>query len=158
MQLTNDSITISHLTWAMGTKGPAKRVLISVGSKSSHLSQAWDRPEEMIKMALSLLEKEMKLSPNYPTDVLYVARERWGIRTHVVFDIFNTVYDPDAAHLEGQNDLPVIGVFFTRGDAVTVSDAGLPVANRVNKEIRDIHDLEGPKAASHGQMKGSSIR
>ena len=86
----------------------------------------------------------MKLSPNYPTDVLYVARERWGIRTHVVFDIFNTVYDPDAAHLEGQNDLPVIGVFFTRGDAVTVSDAGLPVANRVNKEIRDIHDLEGP--------------
>ena len=130
----------------MGTESPAKRVLISVGSKSSYILEAWDQPEKMIKMTLGLLDKEMMLSPTYSTDVLYVARERWGPRTHIVFDIFNVAYDPDSAHLEGRNDLPVITVFFTREEDVTVSTAGMPIANHVNKEIRDIHDLTGPKS------------
>jgi hypothetical protein len=130
----------------METKGPAKRVLISIGSQSSYLPEAWDQPEKMIKITLVLLEKEMMLSPNYPADVLYVARERWGPRTHIVFDIFNVAYDPDMAHIEGQNDLSVIAVFFTRKEDVTVSNAGMPVANHVNKEVRDIHDLTGPKS------------
>ncbi|KND87661.1 hypothetical protein TOPH_07692 [Tolypocladium ophioglossoides CBS 100239] len=84
----------------------------------------------------------MALSPS-PADVLFVARERWGPRTHIVFDIFNLDYDPDVAHIEGRNDLSVITIFFTRGTDMVVSDAGMPVANAVNKGIRDIHDLEG---------------
>ncbi len=127
----------------METETPAKRVLVSVGSKSSYLSEAWDQPEKMIRITLGLLKEAMMLSPNYLTDVLYVARERWGPRTHIVFDIFNVAYDPDMAHVEGQNDLPVITVFFTREEDVTVSNAGMPIANHVNKEIRDIHDLTG---------------
>jgi hypothetical protein len=126
----------------MGEEKSPKRVLISVGSKSSYLSEAWDQPEEMIQTSLRILLEKKALSPS-PADVLYVAKERWGPRTHIVFDIFNHDYDPDVAHIEGRNDLPVITIFFTRGTDVVVSDAGMPVANAVNKGIRDIHDLEG---------------
>lgn len=54
--------------------------------------------------------------------------------------------DPDIAHIEGQNDLPVISVLFTRRENVKISNAGTPVANLVSKAIRDIHDLEGPNS------------
>jgi len=127
----------------METESPARRVFISVGSKSSYLSRAYDQPIEMITLSLELLKERMGFSADYDRDVLYVARERSGIRTHIVFDIFNVGYDSSTAHIEGENDLPVISIFFTRGEEVTVDEAAMPVANSVNKEIRDIHDLEG---------------
>lgn len=126
----------------MEAKSAPKRVLVSVGSKSSYLSRAYDQPTEMITVSLQILKERMSISADYDRDVLLVARERSGVRTHLVFDIFNVKYDSTAAHIEGKI-LPVISIFFTRGEEVTVSDAAKRHANSVNKYIRDIHDLEG---------------
>lgn len=127
----------------METKSSAKRVCISVGSMSSHLSRAYDQPIEMITLSLELLKERMGLLADHDRDVLYVARERSGIRTHIIFDLFNVGYESSTAHIKGKNDLPVISIFCTRGEEVTVGEAVVLVANSVNKQIRDIHDLEG---------------
>jgi hypothetical protein len=97
----------------------------------------------MITISLELLKERMGFSADYDWDVLYVARERSGIQTHIVFDIFNIGYEPNMAHIKGKNDLPVISIFFTRGEEVTVGEVVMPVVNSVNKQIQDIHDLEG---------------
>jgi len=126
----------------MEAKSP-KRIFVSIGSKSLYLPEAYDHPAKMITKSLELLEEKLGISANYDRDVLYVARETSGIRTHIVFDIFNTGHKSDTARIKRENDLEVISIFFTRGEEVAVDEAAMPVANSVNQEVRDIHDLEG---------------
>lgn len=127
-----------------GERSP-KRVVIAVSRKSPHWAKAWVFGEELIALALRLMEEKHIISPNItpndPDAVRLLATERWDIRTYIVFDVFHGTYDPDTAHLPGENDLPVISVFLGQKESAGV--AGRPMANKVNSDIRALHNSTG---------------
>ncbi|KID94941.1 hypothetical protein MAJ_09070, partial [Metarhizium majus ARSEF 297] len=121
----------------------AKRVLVSVSSKSPYWSEAWESSLQVIETALGLL-KESKLvcSDNAEhAKPRFLVKERWNVRTFIVFDIFHDTYDPDTAHISGQNDLPVISVFL--GETISMNVASSFVENEVNRKVQEIHDATG---------------
>ncbi|POR36999.1 Uncharacterized protein TPAR_02801 [Tolypocladium paradoxum] len=124
------------------TKGP-KRVLVSVSRKSPYWTSAWTSSEEVIRVALQLMKENnmVSLAPDDPSSYLFLAKERWDSQTYLVFDIFHDTYDPDNAHLPGQNDLSVISVFLHQKESV--SDAGKMLENKVNKDLRSLHNSTG---------------
>lgn len=121
----------------------AKRVIISVSSKSPYWSEAWESSFEVCQVALELIEKSKLIS--FDTGELpkskFLVKERWNVRTFVVFDIFHDAYDPDEAHLPGHNDLPVIVVYL--GQKTSTSVASSLVEGEVNRRVREIHDVTG---------------
>jgi len=122
-----------------------KRVFVSVSRKSPYWSKAWTSSEEVISVVLRLMRENnlVALDTNDdPSQHLFLVKERWDKRTFIVFDIFNNTYNPDNAHLPGQNDLPVISVFLHRNESANI--AGGLIANQVNKELRDLHNSTGP--------------
>jgi hypothetical protein len=122
----------------------AKRVLIVVSRKSPHWIKAWTSSEELIVSAIEvMLEKQLIPSDTRddPSTITFLAKERWDWRTFVVFDMFHDAYDPDSAHLPGHNDLPVISAFF--GQKVSASIAGRPMENKVNSDLRALHNVTG---------------
>jgi len=120
------------------------RVLISVSRNSPYWSNAWESSEEVIIIALRLIQ-ENNLVPldtfDDPSTQRFLAVERWNSRTYIVFDIFHHTYDPVKAHLPGQDNLPVITVFLSKKESASI--AGGPIANKVNEEIRSLHDATG---------------
>ncbi|KAM7188714.1 hypothetical protein V8F33_010484, partial [Rhypophila sp. PSN 637] len=124
----------------------AKRVLIVVSRTSHHWSKAWTSSKELITIALRVLQQE-ELIPSYvhsdSSSITLLATERWDLRTFIVFDIFHDTYDPDMAHLPGHNDLPVVWVFFGRDERAGANIAGKPMENKVNNDIRALHDATG---------------
>jgi hypothetical protein len=123
----------------------AKRVAIIVSKRSPHWLKAWASSDEVIAIALKLIHEERLIefdAQNDASAVRVLAKERWDLRTYIVFDVFHHAYDPDNAHLQGQNELPVILVFLGREESASV--AGTPIANKVNNDIRTIHDATGP--------------
>jgi len=131
----------------MGNTEP-RRVLVSVSRKSPHYSNAWTSCQEVIHVALRVMSEQGMIAST-PDDVLQyqlLATERWDLRTYIVFDMFNELYDPDTAHLPGRNDLPVISVFLHGSGKQDASTAGKPIESWVNREIRDIHNSTGPQS------------
>jgi hypothetical protein len=123
----------------------AKRVAIIVSKRSPHWLKAWASSDEVIAIALKLVHEEGLIefdAQNDASAVRVLAKERWDLRTYIVFDVFHHTYEPDNAHLRGQNDLPVISVFLGAKECASV--AATPMANKVNKDIRTIHDATGP--------------
>lgn len=123
----------------------AKRVVIIVSKRSPHWLKAWASAEEMVTIALRLMQEQQLIPPgvqDHPSTIRVLAKERWDLRTFIVFDIFHDTYNPDTAHLPGQNDLPVISVFLGKNESVTV--AGPQLMNKVNGDIRAIHNATGP--------------
>lgn len=125
----------------------AKRVLILVSRKSPHWVAAWESSEELVTIALNILEEKGFLpssdaAGNNHSEIRFLAKERWDLRTFIVFDIFHDTYNPDTAHLAGQDNLPVILVSF--GKKETASVAGTPMRNKVNSDIRALHNSTGP--------------
>lgn len=108
----------------MGNSKPW-RVLVSVSSRNPHYSEAWTSCQEVINIALQLIREKSLIAfdaddPRYQV----LATERWNMRVYIVFDIFNELYDPDTAHLPGQNDISVISVFLHgSGSRMRVSQA-----------------------------------
>jgi hypothetical protein len=89
----------------------AKRVLILVSRRSPHWVAAWDSSEELVTIALNILEEKGFIPSdvgNSHSAIRFLAKERWDVRTFIVFDIFHDTYNPDKAHLAGQDNLPVI--------------------------------------------------
>lgn len=122
----------------------AKRVLIVVSPASRCWSKAWTSSKELITIALRVLQQEELIPSDAHSDsspITLLATERWDLRTFIVFDIFHDTYDPDTAHLPGCNDLPVVWVFFGRDERANV--AGKPMENKVNNDIRALHDATG---------------
>lgn len=123
----------------------AKRIVVIISKRSPYWWNAWVSDEEMVTIALRLM-REKQLIPlnvqNCTSTIRVLAKERWDLRTFVVFDIFNDTYNPDTAHLPGQNDLPVISVFLGKNESASV--AGTPMINKVNSDIRAIHDTTSP--------------
>lgn len=99
----------------------------------------------MVDIALRLMQEEQLIPldvQNHPSTIRVLAKERWDLRTFIVFDIFHDTYNPDTAHLPGQNDLPVISVFLSKSESASV--AGTPMMNKINSDIRAIHRATGP--------------
>lgn len=123
----------------------AKRVLIMVSRRSPQWENAWTSPEELIAIALRLAQ-ESGLLPQCvqedPSAIRFVAKERWDGRTFIVFDVHHDTYGPDRAHMHGQDNLPVIEVYLSRREIARM--AGNPTANKVNGDVRALHDATGP--------------
>ncbi|KAJ4315791.1 hypothetical protein N0V84_008195 [Fusarium piperis] len=128
-----------------GSERSPKRVLIAVSRRSPHWVKAWASSEELITVALGLMQEKQLISRdtrNDPRAIKFLATERWDMRTYIVFDIFYDTYDPEKAHLQGENDLPVISVFLGQKESAGI--AGRPMANKVNSDIRALHNSTGP--------------
>ncbi|KAM4060968.1 hypothetical protein HRG_012927 [Hirsutella rhossiliensis] len=120
------------------------RILVSVSSKSPCWPRAWAYPEEIIAVALSLVKEDNLISSdkyNDPSQCLFLAKERWDGRVFIVFDVFHDAYNPDSAHLPGQNDLPVTLVHLSRRNKVNV--APTPVMRKLNRELEELHNSTG---------------
>ncbi|KND93255.1 hypothetical protein TOPH_02395 [Tolypocladium ophioglossoides CBS 100239] len=126
-----------------GSKAP-KRVLVVVSPKSPHWHAAWDSSDELVAVAFALLQQTQLIPQDAQNDsstVRLLAKERWDVRRFLVFDLFHKTYNADTAHQADQDDLPVISVFF--GKKESISAAGRPMANKVNADIRAIHNSTG---------------
>jgi len=123
----------------------ATRVFVSVSSKSSHYNSAWDSPDSIVRFALQVVkDSNLRSWDELPTP-RFLAKERWQ-RIHIAFGIFNNTYDPQTAHLAGQNDLPVIAVYLTGKSANDDNNALMASASleeEVNQTIRDLHNWHG---------------
>ena len=109
----------------------AKRVLVVVSRKSPHWSKAWNSSQELVAIALRIMQNTHLVAPNVdddPSAITFLAKERWDSRIFIVFDIFHNTCDSEKAHLVGQNDLPVISVFL--GQKESASTAGRPLETR----------------------------
>ncbi|OAA54776.1 hypothetical protein SPI_08647 [Niveomyces insectorum RCEF 264] len=121
-----------------------KRILVVVSRNSSHWHAAWENSGETIAAAFALLQQTQLIpqdAQNDPSTVRLLAQERWDIRRLLVFDLFHTTYNADTAHRTDQGDLPVLSVFFGKKESASI--AGPPMANKVNTEIRAIHNSTG---------------
>ncbi|TWU77384.1 hypothetical protein ED733_006057 [Metarhizium rileyi] len=121
----------------------AKRILVSVSSKSPYWSEAWESSLQVIKAALGLLEESKLICSdgNEHAKPRFLVKERWNVRTFIVFDMFYDTYDPNTAHLPSQNNLPVNSVFL--GEKISMSVASNLVENEVNRRVQEIHDATG---------------
>lgn len=116
------------------------RVFASVSSRSPLFPIAWEDPQSVVQDALKLVIQQGLNPANTSSRLLAV--ERWS-RVHIVFDLGHDDYKPEAAHLLGQNDLPVLAVDFSRDGTNTARAASTGLQDEVNKQIREIHDLTG---------------
>ncbi|PHH75482.1 hypothetical protein CDD80_2352 [Ophiocordyceps camponoti-rufipedis] len=122
----------------------AKRILISISRKSSHWSTAWTCPDEVMAVALGLINEDHLISSDGYNDAskcLFVAKERWDVRIFIVFDVYNQGYSPENAHSPGSNDLPVTLVILSRREHVKA--APTPIMLKANKELEQLHDRTG---------------
>ncbi|KAH8907722.1 hypothetical protein BR93DRAFT_562043 [Coniochaeta sp. PMI_546] len=125
------------------TEASAKRIFVSISSKSRHWSRAWDCSEEVIEAAVACLRENgtAGFDADMPIQPMLLVKERWSSHIlWIVFDILNTSYDPDSAHLPEKNDLPVIMVSFTGRDILSTSQL---IQDKVNKAVREAHDVHG---------------
>jgi hypothetical protein len=125
----------------------AKRIVLIVSRNSPHWQNAWDSAEELVALELGLLREKQLIPPDVQDLTLGIrvmAKERWCLRTFIVFDMFHDTYNPDTAHLPGQDDLPVISVFLGKSASASASIAGTPMKNKVNSDIRAIQNATGP--------------
>ncbi|KAK1485585.1 hypothetical protein CCUS01_03725 [Colletotrichum cuscutae] len=119
----------------------AKRIFVSVSKKSHQWSQALSNDKEIANLTIDLLNSNDPSAQIADADAMLVVKEMWPMRIWFVFDIFNTKYDPSQAHLPNQNDLPVIAVSLSKITTVAVASIGLK--DKVNRGVRDAHDLHG---------------
>lgn len=113
----------------------ARRVFVSISSKSAHWLRISESTEEAIGIAVNLI-KDKNIVPRMG-DAKLLVEERWGSRTHVVFDMLHDAYNPETAHLPGHGNIPVIAVWLSGTEAIQVATKGL--TEQVNDEVRDAH-------------------
>lgn len=118
----------------------ARRIFVSVSTKSAHWSSISESANVAVGIAMDLVrQKEDVVLPSGEPKILI--EEKWGSRTHIVFDIFHDTYDPEEAHLHGRGDLPVIAVSLSGNEVVQVAVPAM--RKKVNDEVREIHRLSG---------------
>lgn len=117
------------------------RVLIIV----KHASQRWATDDaQVIDAALHLVSQVHHRGQEIWTRRGHklIAKEMWECFNCLVVDVAHDEYNWNTAHLEGENDLPVITVRFS-GKKETASIEGAAITTRVNQELRQLHDNEG---------------
>jgi len=132
------------------------RVLVKISHGSPYWPHTCEEPmTDMMKEALDII-KEHELAPadtlNAP---MLVAVDKWDNRAFIVFDIFHDAYDPVNAHLPKQDDLPVIVVSLSKHHA---SFAGGPIANKVNEDVRNLHNQHGLQSRAPFYVDHSNSR
>lgn len=118
------------------------RVLVIVLDKNTYWEQSWSASEDTCLVALEVLEDNNLLEHTDQPQVRLLAKQKWGTRVFLVFDISNTCYDPVMGHLPAQNNLPVSIVRL--GQKTQAYPAGPQIQNRVNNDIAQAHNLNGP--------------
>lgn len=112
-----------------------KRILILMRDSSRH----WLKTDaEIIDTALQLISQQA-LNLN---DYRFIAKEMWGTVTFYIVDLFHHDYDPDTAHKEGENDLPLIIVRFSKKKETALQEKQT-MEDFVNQRLRQLHDDEG---------------
>jgi hypothetical protein len=114
----------------------AQRVFVSISPKSQFWPLAGDSAAAIVGIALDLAKKHGLVEPE-AHDPRLLVEERWGPRTHIVFDLHHDDYDADTAHLPGHNHLPVVVVFLSASESAQAASKLLE--DRVNREVGEIH-------------------
>ena len=128
------------------------RILVIVKKSPLAWRQAWEEPQKIITQVLTHLKYDRLVSPDdvyNSSDCRFIAVERWDSHVLIVCDLFNINYNPDDAHLDGKNELPVRVVRIYEGGQgghSNIIKAKDPQAiGRLGDEIRSIHDMHGWK-------------
>jgi hypothetical protein len=120
------------------------RVFAVVMHKSPYWLSALSTTEDFLSIALEKLESSNLVQSYRGTELLLrlLVKHIWPRMIHVVFDIYNTSYDAGLAHLREYNNLPVVSIYFGRGEArTTLANAG--IRDKVNIETANAHNLNG---------------
>ncbi|KAI0459905.1 hypothetical protein F5B21DRAFT_499051 [Xylaria acuta] len=62
-----------------------------------------------------------------------IVEDKWGSRTHIVFDVHHDSYNSKTAHLPSEGDLSVIAVWLSAAETVQLATQG--IRERVNDEV-----------------------
>jgi hypothetical protein len=126
---------------------PPTRILIIVKKGPLVWRRAWEEPQKIITQILTHLEYNKLVSPDdvYDTsDCRFIAVERWDSHTFIVCDLFNINYNPEDAHLDGKNELPVRMVRIYESDHRNSIKAKKPqMIDELGEKVRNIHDMHG---------------
>lgn len=126
----------------------ATRVFATITRKSPHWHSALSATEDFLSTALKQLEdSDMMHVPGeeYKSSARLLVKRIWPHTIQLVFDVFNTSYDATLAHLQEYNALPVITIYFGRGEArKALANAG--VRQKVNIETANAHNLNGERS------------
>ncbi len=114
----------------------AQRIFVSISPKSQFWPLGGESAAAIVNIALDLAKKHNLVDPEAQGPRLLV-EERWGPRTHIVFDLNHDGYDSETAHLPGRNHLPVVIVFLSANESAQAASKLLE--DRVNQEVREIH-------------------
>jgi hypothetical protein len=117
------------------------RVLVIISTKNKHWEQSWSASEDTCLVALEVLEDNHLLKYSRQLKPKLLAKQKWGTRVFLVFDISNPSYDPATGHLPEQNKLPVSIVRL--GQSVQAYPANPPTQNQVNRDIAQAHNANG---------------
>jgi len=117
------------------------RVLVIISNENTHWEQSWSASEDTCLVALEILEENQLLKHIEKPKPRVLAKQKWGIRVFLIFDILNTSYDAAMGHLPEHNKLPVSIVRL--GREVHAYPANPPIQNRVNKDIAEAHNYNG---------------
>ncbi|KAK4097011.1 hypothetical protein N658DRAFT_489537 [Parathielavia hyrcaniae] len=135
----------------------ARRIFVSISPKSPFWFLACESAEALVDLALGLVKKKGLVEPDDECDPRFLVEERWGLRTHIVFDINHRDYDSNTAHLPRQiNNLPVAIVSLNRTESVQTASKLLE--DKINSEVRKIHGahavgIEPPFIVDHTEGK-----
>lgn len=128
------------------SKSPV-RVLIIVSRSSQYWSDTWDFPERISLLALEAVKQAHGFQQDtigFETQIML--KQRWPLRQFIVFDIGHTDYCAAQGHLPEHNRLQVCIVRFgSKSTSAQLANEG--VADRVNKETADAHNLHSDDSA-----------
>lgn len=88
---------------------------------------------------MEILKKHNLLSLDIATK--FLTEKKFTTRTHLIFNIFHNNYQPENGHLPGQNKLPVLYIWLSKGESAKTVNSF--IQRTVNKRVREIHDLTG---------------
>ncbi|KAJ0413182.1 hypothetical protein BJY00DRAFT_68529 [Aspergillus carlsbadensis] len=120
-----------------------QRVLVIISNNNEHWEQSWSASEDLLPIAFEILKSNHLLECTYKDqpELRLLAKQNWGTRVFLVFDISNTSYDPTIGHLPEHNKLPVAIVRL--GKKNQAYPASPPVQNKVNRDTARVHNSSG---------------
>ncbi len=117
----------------------AKRIFVSISSKSQHWPQSCESAKAAIDIALDLVKRQGLVPRDNEMSPRLLIEDKWGSRTHIVFDVLHDTYRSETAHLPSEGNLPVIVVWLSTTETAQPATQG--IENRVNDEVRQWHTL-----------------
>lgn len=123
------------------------RYCIIVNSNHAVWQRAWNDPQAIITQVLRHFQHDELISiistdGSYDSsDCRLLVVERWQTHTFLVCNLYNSNYDFDNAHLEGNNELPVKMVSIQKSKMKMWWSTAME--QMVNKALREAHNKHG---------------